>query len=197
MSDSPVRVRSASDIPWADLQLVFATPGDPRTCWCQYFKLPGATFDATEVDELASSLHRQVRRADPSPGLVAYVDDEPAGWVSVEPRVDFPRLLRSRVVTAGSTDARDDPSVWAIPCFVVRPGFRRRGVSRALLAAAVEHARAGGARVVEGYPVDVAERPDVSVATLYHGTRTAFEDAGFVERARPLPARPVMTLTLE
>jgi GNAT superfamily N-acetyltransferase len=197
MSDSSVRVRSASDIPWADLQLVFATPGDPRTCWCQYFKLPGAAFDATDVEELAASLRGQVRRADPTPGLVTYVDDEPAGWVSVEPRIDFPRLLRSRVLGGASRDDRDDPSVWSIPCFVVRTAFRRRGVSGALLAAAVEHARSGGARVVEGYPVDVEERPDVSVATLYHGTRTTFERAGFTERARPLPARPVMTLTLE
>jgi GNAT superfamily N-acetyltransferase len=196
MSEPTVRVRSASAVPWADLQLVFATPGDPRTCWCQYFKLPGRAFDATDAAELASALRRQVRRADPTPGLVAYIGDEPAGWVSVEPRVDFPRLLRSRVVVSGSDEERDDASVWSIPCFVVRRAFRRRGVSRALLEAAVDHARSAGARVIEGYPVDVDEHPDVSAATLYHGTRTAFEAAGFVERARPLPGRPVMSLSL-
>jgi GNAT superfamily N-acetyltransferase len=196
MGHSTITVRSAADIPWADLEAVFATPGDPPGCWCQYFKLPAAIFDATPAEELAAALREQSRRADASPGLVAFVDGEPAGWVAVEPRTRYPRLLRSRVVTRGSEEERDDASVWSIVCFVVRHEFRNRGVSGALTRAAVEHARQAGARVVEAYPVDVAARPGASASELYHGTVSVFTAAGFDERSRPSPARPVMSLTL-
>jgi hypothetical protein len=35
--------------------------------------------------------------AEATSGLVAYVDDQPAGWVAVEPRPAYPKLRTSRV----------------------------------------------------------------------------------------------------
>jgi ribosomal protein S18 acetylase RimI-like enzyme len=87
-----------------------------------------------------------------------------------------------------------DPAVWSVTCFVVRVGHRRRGLSRALLDGAVRLAGEGGARAVEGYPVDVAARSGVSSAELYHGPLSTFLDAGFREIARLRPARPVVRL---
>jgi len=46
------------------------------------------------------------------------------------------RLQRSRTIPAV-----DDAPVWSIVCFLVRSGYRRRGVSRALLDAVVGYAR--------------------------------------------------------
>ena len=56
----------------------------------------------------------------------------------------------------------------------------------ALLAAAVEHAFAHGATVVEGYPVDPARRPKAGPADLYHGTLGLFLAAGFTVVAQDL-----------
>jgi GNAT superfamily N-acetyltransferase len=187
-----IAIRPASDVPWPDLERIFETPGDPRTCWCQYFKLTGAAWEAADARELAPRLHEQTRRSDPTPGLVAYVGDDPAGWVAVEPRDNYPRLRRSRVVTSGSAEQWGDASVWSVVCFVVRRDFRRQGVSARLLEAAVEHARAAGARVVEGYPVDPAGTTGSPTGSLYHGTVSMFEAAGFAEVAVPTPARRVM-----
>jgi len=52
-----------------------------------------------------------------------------------------------------------------------------------LLDAAVEYAKARGARAVEGYPVDTGGEKANS-GDLYHGTLSLFLDAGFelVER---------------
>jgi GNAT superfamily N-acetyltransferase len=105
-------------------------------------------------------------------------------------------VLRTRVVRGGSGEPAADVAVWAVTCFVVRREHRGDGLAGALLEAAVAAARAGGARVVEGYPVDRAVRPAASTAELWHGTVGLFTRAGFTETARPTPARPVMTLRL-
>jgi GNAT superfamily N-acetyltransferase len=85
--------------------------------------------------------------------------------------------------------------VWSITCFVVSPGQRRTGVARALLAAGVGHAFAHGATVVEGYPVDPAQRPKAGPADLYHGTLGLFLAAGFGVVSDAVPGRAVVRLT--
>ena len=65
---------------------------------------------------------------------------------------------------------------------------------RALVDAAVAHARAGGAARVEAYPVDYAA--PVGASFLYHGTAEAFRAAGFRELARPSRTRPIFGLEL-
>jgi GNAT superfamily N-acetyltransferase len=89
-----------------------------------------------------------------------------------------------------------DATVWAVTCFVVRRPARRRGLAGGLLAGALDLARQGGATMVEGYPIDLAERPRTSSAELYHGPLQVFLRAGFTEVARPTPGRPVVRLDL-
>jgi GNAT superfamily N-acetyltransferase len=110
---------------------------------------------------------------DPGPGVLAYVDDEPAGWCSVAPRSTYRRLLRSRTIPT-----LDDRDAWSAVCFVVRPGYRKRGLMHVLLAGAVDHAAAHGAAVVEGYPVETGGTR-VDVISGYVGTVEVFQRAGF------------------
>ena len=72
---------------------------------------------------------------------------------------------------------------------------RGMGVASALLAGAVDHARAHGAVAVEGYPVDT-EGERRSSSSLYHGTVTMFRAAGFELVRRPSASRAVMRLAL-
>lgn len=51
----------------------------------------------------------------------------------------------SPVPWAGRDEDRDDDTVWAIACLIVRKGHRGRRLTYPLVAAAVEHARARGA----------------------------------------------------
>ena len=84
--------------------------------------------------------------------------------------------------------------MWAVTCFFVRAGFRTRGVSRALAAAAVDFARAGGARAVEGYPIVTK---DVILEELHVGTAGVFAAAGLAEVSRPTLRRVVMRIDFE
>ena len=193
-AEREVRVEAVASVPWEDVSLVFGTRGDPARCWCQYFKLANREFQNATSDACAGMLREQVQASAPGPGVIAYLDGEPVGWCAVEPKMAYSRLQRAKVVTEGSRQEPDDASVWAVTCFVVRVGYRRRGVAAALLRGAVAQARGGGARVVEGYPVDVALRPKAPSAELYHGTMSLFAAAGFVEVARVRKDRVVMEL---
>ena len=115
--------------------------------------------------------------SEPGPGVLAYVDGQPAGWCSVAPRSSYRRLTRSRTIPL-----IHDGDPWAAVCFVVRAGYRKRGLMHDLLDGAVEHARSHGARVVEGYPADT-EGGRIDVISGYVGTVALFESHGF-ERAR-------------
>ena len=181
---------------WADLETVFGTRGDPSWCWCQYFLTTGRSYEES-AERNHDALRRELSSDEGAVGLLAYRDGEPVGWVQLGPRAAFPRVTGAapQQVLLADTDPR---GAWRVTCFVVRVGHRRTGVATALLAAAVEHAPAAGARVLEGNPVDLDARPNPRVggAVLYPGVLTTFLAAGFRERGRTVPTRPLVALEL-
>jgi GNAT superfamily N-acetyltransferase len=195
-----VTVVPANVASWEDLQAVFGTRGDPARCQCQWYKIPSREWRSVPVEERAHRLRQQTDcghpESDTTSGLVAYLDGEPVGWCAVEPRPTYARLLRTRVPWAERTEDRDDDSVWAVTCFVTRTGFRRRGVSRALAAAAVDYARRRGARALEGYPMITRPGQEITWGELHVGSRSAFAAAGFAEVSRPTVRRVVMRIDL-
>ncbi|WP_186316499.1 GNAT family N-acetyltransferase [Microbacterium sp. BH-3-3-3] len=168
--------------------------GDGPGCQCQWWLLTNAEFQKTSRDDLTTRFHAEMH-GDRAPGLIAYVDGEPAGWVRVGPRIDQARLLRTRDVTTATDEPLDADDVWSISCFVVRTAHRGQGLMKRLLDAAVSTARDAGARVVEAYPLDptVTKR---SANQLYRGTVSMFEQAGFDIVDRPKPDRALVSLTL-
>lgn len=189
----------ANQVSWDDLQTVLGTRGPASRCQCQRFKLqPRESFGSFPAQERAQRLREQTDCGHPdaetTSGLVAYLDDEPAGWCAVEPRSAYAGLVRVyRVPWDGRAEDKADDTVWAVTCFFTRAGFRRRGVSRALAQAAVDFARDHGARAIEGYPITTT---DVILEELLVGTRDIFEAAGFTEVSAPSPRRVVMRIDL-
>src|SRR5262249_61367061 len=84
--------------------------------------------------------------------------------------------------------------VCAVPCFVTRRGFRKRGITFAVAAAAAAFARAHGARALEASPMITTPDKEISGGELYVGTRQVFADAGFTEVSHPSPRRVVMRI---
>jgi GNAT superfamily N-acetyltransferase len=195
-AEERIRIAPIARAPWRDVETVFGTRGDPAGCWCQYFKVSAETWREGDRDAFREALRAQTAVSPRGPGLIAHLDDEPVGWCAVEPRPRYPALRRSRLLREALLGDPDDESVWSVTCFVVRVGHRRRGVAGALLHAAIEHARDGGARVLEAYPVDAERKAQVSAAELYHGPLGLFLAAGFTETARPSETRAVVRLDL-
>ena len=119
------------------------------------------------------------------PGILAYVNGEPAGWCGLGPRAGFRRLEKSKVLAPV-----DDRPAWSVVCFFVARPYRRQGLSVRLLREAVRHAAARGATLVEGYPTDTRSR--AADAFVWTGLASAFERAGFREVARRSRTRPIM-----
>ena len=178
-----------------DAQHALTGGGDGRSCQCQWWTITNAEFQRTPIEQRREMLRDEMQAA-PPPALIAYVDGEAAGWVRVGPRTRQIRLGRTRNFTAHSEEAWDDDAVWAVSCFVVRKEFRRQGLNARLLEAAVEFARAGGARVIEAYPMDPDAGKKIPVNDLYHGVLSTFEQAGFREIARPKPFLAIVALDL-
>ena len=133
----------------------------------------------------------------PTTGLVAYLGDTPVGWCAVEPRPAYEGLLRVyRLPWEGRDEDRQDPSVWSVTCVFVRAGHRRRGIAYALAAAAVEFARARGARALEAYPMR-SEAGEISWDEIHVGAESIFAAAGLAEVTRPGKRRAVMHIDFD
>ena len=178
---------------WEDFEALFRAKGCSvaRGCWCMYYREQGRQEvpPGKRLRDLRHARMKQLAAADPTPGLIGYRGDAPVGWISLAPREQFAKLARSPVMKAV-----DDARVWSVICFVVPSAHRGEGVAAALLAGAIAYARRKGARILEAYPVD--RRGRVDDESLWFGTASMFEKAGFVEVARRKPTRPILRLQL-
>jgi GNAT superfamily N-acetyltransferase len=169
---------------WADLERLFGARGASSGCWCMWWRVAAKDWE-NDAGAGNRAAFRSIVSVGPAPGLLAYLDGRPVGWVAVAPRDEYPRLNRSPKLKAV-----DDVPVWSITCFYIDRSYRGTGVGGSLLAAAVDHARAEGAAAVEGYPVDPGEGRTPNAAA-FTGVLDMFRAAGFEEIARR-GGRPVL-----
>jgi GNAT superfamily N-acetyltransferase len=177
-----------------DLATLFDQGGDPKWCWCAWYRVANRDWTNSTAPQNRALLEG-LAAGPQAPGLLACHGDKVVGWVSLGPREDFERLSKSRILAP-----IDDRPVWSIVCFVVGKRERGQGIARALLAAAIEHARASGATTLEAYPVDTGDGR-LPAATVYKGTVSMFERAGFTVVARRQASasaapRPIVRLEL-
>jgi GNAT superfamily N-acetyltransferase len=169
---------------WKDFVRLFERRGGPSYCWCMAWRAEGPETRKTDRASRKAAMARRVRANVPI-GLLGYLDDEPMTWCSIAPRETYRPL-------GGPEEPSPPGSVWSIACFFIDRRLRRQGVMKQLIAAAVEHARAQGASIVEAYPVD----PD-SPSYRFMGFVSAFREAGFQQVGRAGSRRHVMRLPLD
>lgn len=191
-----LRIVPANCATWADVTAIFGTSGYPSRCMCQRYKVTGWLWRDTTPEQRKDMLYAEANcdtpQADSTSGLVAYVDDEPAGWVAVEPRVNYPKLRTTPTPWRGRHEDKDDRGVWSVTCFSIRAGYRGRGLMYPLAAATVDHARSHGATALEAYPMITDPFQEVTWGELFVGARQVFEDAGFRQVSHPSKRRVVM-----
>ncbi len=152
----------------------FADNPDWATCYCFFPHFSGGEEEwlkrsAADNREaiIAAIIAGQVD------GYLAYADGQVVGWVNAAPRERFGQLTGL---------PGDGWATGATPCFTIDPEWRRRGVARQLLAAAMEGLRADGMVRLEACP----ETEPQDDAHRYRGTIEFYESAGY-ERVADLP----------
>lgn len=170
---------------WDDFARLFGERGAYGGCWCMWWRESRREFEERGSAGNRAAMKARVESGE-VPGILAYAGGRPVGWCSIAPRETHPSLERSPVLKR-----LDERPTWSIVCLYVDRGWRGRGLSHALVEAAVEHARASGAELVEAYPTAPRGRRLAPVSS-YMGVPSVFERAGFEERARPSKARVVV-----
>jgi GNAT superfamily N-acetyltransferase len=166
---------------WPDLEDLFGEKGACNGCWCMYCRI-GSAYRKQPADKNKAAFRAIVKRG-PAPGLLAFDGDRAVGWCQLTPRDELPALDRS-----WRLKRVDESPVWALSCFYIRIGYRRKGVTKALISAALKVAKRSKAPALEAYPFDAA----VSPSTSSTGYATTFARAGFKVVARRDPPRPIM-----
>ncbi len=171
---------------WPALEDLFGEHGACNGCWCMYWRIGSAYRNRPRTENKAA--FREVVKRGPPPGLLAFHGDVAVGWCQLTPRDAVPGLDR-----ASRLRRVDDVPVWSLSCFYVRKGYRRQGVTFALITAALNAAKRAKAPALEAYPLDADETPSSS----FTGFASTFARAGFTTVARHVPSRPIMRHALK
>jgi GNAT superfamily N-acetyltransferase len=164
---------------WDDFAvLVEADNGVWGGCWCIGFHPEGITRGSTAAD------HRVAKRT--------HADDACVGWIQYGPPAEVATIKNARSYEKDLADLPD----WRIGCVFTGSRYRRQGVARAGLAAALEAIGGAGGGVVEAYPEQVEGRAPQRGAYLHTGPETLFEELGFVRDRRIAKWRWVMRTTV-
>lgn len=189
MSSPTYVIKPLDEATWpAFAALVEANNGIFGGCWCMGFhpKEPGK--DATP-DHNRDQKHERVRAGTAHAALV-FDGGDCVGWAQFGPPDELPRIKNRAAYDKTRTVVPD----WRIACCYVGKGHRRKGVSTAAIAGALDLIADLGGGLVEGYP----ESADaVSAGFLYHGALATYEQLGFVRNRQIGKHRWVMTATIE
>ena len=169
-----------------DLEDLFGEKGAVGGCWCMYWRI-GNQYRKRPAEANKADFFKIVSNG-PPPGLLAFDGSLPVGWCQLTPRDDLPWLDRS-----WRLKRIDAVPVWSLSCLYVRKGYRRKGVTTALIKAALQVARQAGAPALEAYPLDASISPSATGT----GFASTFERLGFKTVAKHFEPSPIMRHNLQ
>ncbi len=191
---SSVTARQAEPEDLAALLTLFEAAGGG--CYCQWWHFDGDDYAWQQRCAQDSNSNRQAFE-DGAPqllsrqstardewGVVALeANGSLVGWLKLCRPLSAPKIYARRLYRTLGCFAADREQTWVIACTLTHPEYRRRGIARALLTAAIDIARATGARHLEA--LARAPQEPTEDALLAMGPATLLAELGFSHVAGP------------
>mgnify|MGYP003977957557 CR=1 FL=1 len=191
MSDeSTISVVPLTKDRWEDFKTLMGPKGGCGGCWCMLWRQTKTDFEKNTGDGNLNKMKTLVA-GNALPGLLAYSEEQPIGWISVAPRENYVRLEKSRVLKP-----LDDQPGWSVSCFMIDKSYRRQGIAAVMLKVACDFVQEQGGIIIEGYPIAPKKDPYPAVYA-WTGFESVFKRAGFSEVARRSETRPIMRKILK
>jgi len=94
-------------------------------------------------------------------------------------------------LSVGLHQRLDETPVWSIVCLFIAKAYRHKGVALSTIHAAIEYVRSQGGKILEAYPT-IPEGKQLPPVSSFMGVPSLFQQAGFVECARPSQRKLIM-----
>ncbi|HVP23210.1 MAG TPA: GNAT family N-acetyltransferase [Conexivisphaerales archaeon] len=165
-----------SERTWRDFEDLFGRNGGVwGGCWCTFYQ--AAKGSAWSSGPSNREAHRERLLQGRAHGVIVKDGELPVGWCQFGAREELPRIDGRK----GYSVPRDE-RLWRVTCFFVDRAYRRRGVARAALEAALKSMEAANVRLVEAYPTETGRK--TSATLLWSGTPELFAGFGFRKVAK-------------
>jgi len=177
---------------WPDVERLFGPNGACAGCWCMCWRAESYKAWMEMRGTRAREAFRNLVQKSKAHGVLAFAENEPVGWCSFGPRSHFPVLAQLNAYKR--SDTKD---VWSITCFFIHRNWRRKGLSRGLLNAALKIIRKRGVKIVEGYPATTTkDGRRLSASFAWTGPMKIYEEQGFKMVQATNPLKPLVRLEL-
>lgn len=154
------------------------------------WRLSSKEFTNGKGDRNKSAMHHLVTQGK-SIGIMGIENGRALVWCAVAPRIEYPRLTKSRSLYLPETGA-----IWSITCIYIEKHRRGAGLSTKIISEALHYAIQNGAEIIEAYPYDV-KGENWPAPFVWTGLVSSYLKTGFKEISRKSPTRPVMRFTVK
>ena len=176
-----ITVRQLTIDLWPALEELFGSKGACNGCWCMYWRI-GSNYHKRSRD-LNKKEFKNIVKKGPPPGLIAFLNNVPAGWCQLTAKSSLPWLEKNYGSGNDTT-----PGTWCISCFYIKNKYRKIGVTSALIEYAINLAKRSKVKLIEGYPVNSK--------SSFTGYPSTFRKAGFKNHGQGKYNRTIMRLYL-
>lgn len=159
---------------WPDFEAMFEKHRGVRGgCWCTFHQCSSSQFQKMQKEE-RRDFHRQRVFSGVSTGVIYYENELPVAWCEFGAANQFEQINRNRAYMSLALPLEEKPE-WRICCIFTDKDFRKEGLSKKVLSAALTLIEEMGGGKVEAFPLDIPgnEKPQ------YTGTVKMYLDEGF------------------